>query len=125
MMLPWLLLHFIARKTTQSSTDADATKNRNYSVQWLLGSAVFAAILFAISTIPPFLDTNIPFSRASIVNIVLSGMPIEGDYDKTASKRLALTSLKLTPQPAQTTKKNVVIVVLESTRARSVSVYND
>ncbi len=125
MTLPWLLLHFTARKATKSSTDADATKNKNHSVQWLLGSAVFAAILVAIATIPPFLDTNVPFSRASIINIVLSGMPIEGDYDKSASKRLALTTLELTPQPAQTTKKNVVIVVLESTRARSVSVYND
>lgn len=125
MTLPWLLLSLTTRKPSQSSVTSSSPQSTTKSLRWLSAATIFAALLFITSAVPPFLETDVPFSRASLINIVLSGMPVAGEGDRIASNRLTLTELQLTATPGPKTKKNVAIIVLESTRARSTSVYND
>ncbi|RAL21758.1 sulfatase [Lujinxingia litoralis] len=99
---------------------ADAPRVRTLSAGATL---VLAMALGALALTPPMAEPYAPFARASILHLTTSALDLadESDIDIVARAPLHQASLKPTGADAP---RHVALIVLESTRARSLSVYN-
>lgn len=96
---------------------------------WKASLAVCLAAIFlcSLSTLPSATGASDTFSRDSLVNIAISEInkpdfEKQIDTDLVADNSPADTYLTETPQ---TNKRNVAVIYLESTRARSTTPYNE
>jgi lipoteichoic acid synthase len=86
-------------------------------------AACLAALLFfSLSLVPSATGAGNAFSRDAVANMIVSELVTPEIDAKLAAEDLP-THTRLVPTP-QTTKRNVVIIFLESTRARSTTPYN-
>ncbi|MGB3635581.1 MAG: sulfatase-like hydrolase/transferase, partial [Rubrobacteraceae bacterium] len=134
--LQWLLLASILMYVIAGP----AIVTRIVACQWLLplrtsGSAwraslavcIAAIVLGALSALPSATGASDTFSRDALANIALSELN-KPDFEKQIETDLVAgtppidASLTQTPE---TDKRNVVMVFLESTRARSTTPYNE
>jgi lipoteichoic acid synthase len=132
---PWLLAHFVGRRGASTTAGAAPLK-----ISWRAFSGLCAAAvaLFSLSILPGGVAAHASestahasesFSREAFVNAAVTGIdelaedqepPVDAD---SVRKELPLdTSLART---ARTEERNVVVVHLESVRARSVTPYNE
>jgi len=81
-----------------------------------------ALVLFSLSLLPSATGAGNAFSRDALANMILSELVTPEIEAKLAAKDLP-TDTRLAPTP-ETTKRNVVMIFLESTRARSTTPYN-
>ncbi|WP_230467838.1 LTA synthase family protein [Lujinxingia vulgaris] len=82
--------------------------------------------LIALACTPPLAEPYAPFARTSVVNLGMSALDLNADDDVVVEARpdLSKASLVQSPPPETGRPKHVALIVLESTRARSTSVYN-
>jgi lipoteichoic acid synthase len=86
-------------------------------------AACLAALLFfSLSLLPSATGAGNAFSRDAVANMIVNELVTPEINAKLAAEDLP-THTRLVPTP-QTTKRNVVIIFLESTRARSTTPYN-
>jgi lipoteichoic acid synthase len=86
-------------------------------------AACLAALLFfSLSLLPSATGAGNAFSRDAVANMIVNELVTPEINAKLAAEDLP-THTRLLPTP-QTTKRNVVIIFLESTRARSTTPYN-
>ncbi|WP_230469906.1 LTA synthase family protein [Lujinxingia vulgaris] len=94
----------------------------------LAAPAMFAsaAFLIALACTPPLAEPYAPFARASVVNLGLSALDLGSDEDVAIIERPDLTqaSLTLANSAKGDAPRHLAFIILESTRARSTSVYN-
>ncbi|RVU41466.1 LTA synthase family protein [Lujinxingia sediminis] len=95
---------------------------RPWSGAMLAGSVC----MLALACTPPLAEPYAPFARASVVNLGMSALDRGGDQDVTIVARpdLSKASLVASTETHGARPKHVALIVLESTRARSLSVYN-
>jgi lipoteichoic acid synthase len=93
---------------------------RPWTAPTIVGLA--ALILFSLSLLPSATGAGNAFSRDAIANMIVSELLTPEIDAKLAAEDLP-THTRLVPTP-QTTKRNVVLIFLESTRARSTTPYN-
>ncbi|QIN81033.1 sulfatase-like hydrolase/transferase (plasmid) [Rubrobacter marinus] len=127
---PWLLTRFVGRWRGWPATQEEAGTPR---ASWLgaVGSCLAAYAMFSFALLPGGpADARESFSRDAFINVVAEEME-ESTTEETATNP-EVTGLARAAKPApaaelvetaQTQKRNVVVVVLDSTRARSVTPY--
>jgi lipoteichoic acid synthase len=132
---PWLLTRVlirpVERRDWSSSTSLLAETNETTvlgSLAILLLAAGFGSLSLMVSAGPAGAGKS--FARDPIVNVVLTGVKEvsseeeEGSYAGAAEPAAPLTDTSLV-RTLQTEKRNVVLIHLESTRALSVTPYNE
>ncbi len=120
---PWLLARFLARRGSSRARE-DAASPRLLAA----GLCLVALGLAGFSLVPGAEDTNRSFSLSPPVNLLATGIGGPGEEELSAGEpegpvRSPLENVKLEETP-DTTRRNVVIISLESTRAKSVTPYN-
>ncbi|MGB3681446.1 MAG: sulfatase-like hydrolase/transferase, partial [Rubrobacteraceae bacterium] len=126
---PWLLARFAGRLRGWSA-GGDASQRRAWA-GLLPGTLLAAVALLFLSLLPGGpAGASANFARDAFVNVAMTELEDlvawnEGPYANVAAVRDELpTETSLAPTE-QTRKRNVVLVALESTRARSVTPYNE
>jgi lipoteichoic acid synthase len=122
---PWLLTRLIGRWRGWASAVAGTRK-----IPWLTSafSALAACVLISLSLLPAGgpAGASESFSRDAFVNTAVTGIEEAGDAPSPVDAGSVRESLpvdtRLSPT-ARTEKRNVVMVHLESVRARSVTAY--
>ncbi len=91
-----------------------------------LAACAAAVFLCSLAALPSATGASDNFSRDALVNIALSELN-QPDFQKIKTNLVAEDSLKDTSlaKTSGTDKRNVVLVFLESTRARSATPYNE
>ena len=84
--------------------------------------ALAALLLFSLSVVPSVTNAGNAFARDPLANMVVNEVATT-EVEATVSPESLPTDTSLSPTP-ETEKRNVVMVFLESTRARSVTPYN-
>jgi len=82
-----------------------------------------ALLLFCLSVVPSVTNAGNAFARDPLANMVVNEVA-STEVDATVSPDSLPTDTRLSPTP-DTEKRNVVVVFLESTRARSTTPYNE
>ncbi|MBA2665344.1 MAG: sulfatase-like hydrolase/transferase [Bradymonadaceae bacterium] len=118
LVVPWLLVWLWSRRTQAASAPPGRLTAR-------VGALVVGAALIVLAALPPITEPYVSFARTSFVNMTISMVEMAREYDRGEYGRQPLLDVQFRARRAEAKPKNVVIVVLESTRARSVSVYND
>ncbi len=115
--LPWLIAWVVAKFTTPRTV-------RSAMVPPLY--AALAVLGFGLSLTPPLAERSYVFARNATVNIGVSGIESFQEALATPNQEATTdtTNATLMPRATQSKKRNVVIILLESTRAKSVSLYN-
>ena len=88
-----------------------------------MAACLAALVLFSLSLLPSATGAGNAFSRDALANMIFGELVTPEIETKLAAKDLP-THTNLAPT-SETTKRNVVIVFLESTRARSTTPYNE
>jgi arylsulfatase A-like enzyme len=129
---PWVVSRFAVRLLS-GRMSLESRTGRGGSAAVGIGSlsvCVVAALLVSLSLVPGAVDADRSFSRDPFVNVFVTGInapsaeKLEGSPEQmpaVTERTLEDASLRETPA---TEKRNVVLVSLESTRARSVTPYN-
>jgi lipoteichoic acid synthase len=125
---PWLLVCAFHRRLPDANRGMYAVPARRLSWPALLGTGLVVYALFSFSSVPGGLASgaNESFARDAFLNVAVSEMEALAntpDVDAEAVRESLPDDTSLKPT-AKTEKKNVVMIVLESTRARSVTPYN-
>jgi lipoteichoic acid synthase len=118
---PWLVMRFVGRWRGWP------TGVRPLRISWLdfLAAFLVAYALLSFSLFSGASSAGASFSRDAFVNLMLTGFDNPTPSVNTASVREGLpTNTHLAPT-AQTKRRNVVVIHLESTRERSVTPYNE
>jgi lipoteichoic acid synthase len=115
---PWALLGV---KRKRGDTWEPVTIRRRTA----LGSYVFGLLLLLLAALPPFSEPYVSFARATAVNMTMSLAEMLGEYEIAEGGRMPLTGIYLEPRYEDPRKKHIAFIILESTRARSVTVYNE
>ncbi len=122
---PWLITRFTARWWSPRGH----TETPNISALAPLGIILIAVSLVGFSVpVSPGGEEGKAFARDAVVNVLASRV----DYDQMRSKIPSTTNVSALQPPTNTRlvptrhtqKKNIVLIHLESTRARSVTPYN-
>ena len=133
---PWLLTRAVERWGGQRSRSLAATPGgsfRGYPARWLapLGLWILALAFGFLSLLigpSPASAGDRSFARAPVVNLVITGVEeatAEENYlDVGPAAENSVTGASLV-ETSQTEKRNVVLIHLESTRAQSVTPYNE
>jgi lipoteichoic acid synthase len=87
-----------------------------------IAACLAALLFFSLSLLPSATGAGNAFSRDAVANMIVSELVTQEIDAKLAAEDLP-THTRLVPTP-QTTKRNVVMIFLESTRARSTTPYN-
>lgn len=120
---PWIVAWLFAVRG-QPTRDTGASVSRIASA----GLCLTAAGLLGFSLSPGAVDTNRSFSLSPPVNVMLTGFRAQGrelGIEKgDAAVESPVEHIKLR-ETSRTEKRNVVLISLESTRARSVTPYNE
>ncbi|MFB6350493.1 MAG: LTA synthase family protein, partial [Bradymonadaceae bacterium] len=115
---PWLAT-WLARKRADGEEDNTISGPRLGSV------AVSGLLLVVASTFPPFVAPDIAFARAPVVNVTTTMFQgwnrVETDSEPV---EYSAEDVKLAASGEGVDKKNVVVLIMESTRARAVTPYN-
>lgn len=115
-ILPWL---WIKRKIPADSTRPHPSKTRTI---FYLSAALL--LLFG-ATRPPLLEHHVAFARAASIHTFWSATYPTNDIEGNDTQRPSLMNIQLQAKTQQRTPKNIALIILESTRASSTSVYND
>lgn len=127
---PYLVSRFFSRRRRWQSTSSIPSWS---GVPWLsvLGVALVAYGLLFFSLLPSgSADTSKSFSRDAFVNVAMEAVE-EADPEETSAEAASDVVVKKPPEASATLlatsfeRRNVVIVHLESTRAESVTPYNE
>jgi phosphoglycerol transferase MdoB-like AlkP superfamily enzyme len=127
-LVPWLLARALDRRSGPPGPGRGTVRQRG-SLLGLLGAGLAAAglFLFSLPANPEATGASESFIRAPLVNMVSAEIEestyedrIEVNEEKIRENLPQDTSLAKTPR---TNKRNVVLIQLESTRARSVTPY--
>lgn len=115
---PWVVTWW-ARKGDEKAAEPAVSRPR-------LGSVVGSGLVLVVaSAFPPFVAPDISFARAPVVNVTATMFQgwnrVETESDPADYGAL---DAKFEPDDQGTTEKNVVVLILESTRARAVTPYN-
>ena len=87
----------------------------------IVGLAAF--LLFCLSAVPSLTNAGNAFARDPLANMVVNELA-SNEVEATVSPDSLPTDTRLSPTP-QTEKRNVALIFLESTRARSTTPYNE
>ena len=82
-----------------------------------------ALLLFCLSMVPSFTNAGNAFARDPLANMMVNELA-SNEVEATVSPDSLPTDTRLSPTP-QTEKRNVALIFLESTRARSTTPYNE
>ncbi len=125
-ILPWVLLFIWSNKQTVKEQNVSLIRPFIKSPQgWSAAAFALSILLIIGSGLPSFGEHHVAFSHASSINLAISAIVDADQNDVSESNRPSLSNIALAARPSQIGKRNVVIVMLESTRASSVSIYND
>lgn len=116
--MPWVI-------AWRRSRDASSTSSAPLRARIALPTAV---LLLAASALPPFISGGYASGRAATVTVAMTASQALRDSISAAEKvESHALDTHLVAQTERTEKhpRNLVFILLESTRARSVSVYND
>jgi lipoteichoic acid synthase len=89
----------------------------------LLAACLAALLLFSLSVVPSLTNAGNAFARDPVANMVVKEVA-SPEMEVTVSRDSLPTDTRLVPT-SDPQKRNVVIVFLESTRARSTTPYNE
>ncbi|MFU8807293.1 MAG: LTA synthase family protein, partial [Bradymonadaceae bacterium] len=115
--VPWALLG-LKRKT--AGDEPLTMRKRSALICYIVG-----LLLFLAAALPPIQEPYASFARTSAVNVTVSFAEMMGEFEVTEGGRMPLTNVRLEYGDEGVPSKNVAFIILESTRARSVSVYNE
>ncbi|HJQ30335.1 MAG TPA: LTA synthase family protein [Rubrobacter sp.] len=120
---PWLITRLVAGRRGRSGTFGSAATARLFA----LGACIVSLALIFLSLPVDAGGASKSFSRDAVVNVIMS----EVDHAKIRSMASKANATPIQPpvgthlqKTAQTEKKNVVLIHLESVRARSTTPYN-
>jgi lipoteichoic acid synthase len=99
------------------------TRNAGRPRMALLAACVAALVFFSLSLLPSATGAGNAFSRDALANMVVSELTAPQVEVKLATDSLPTDTEFARPQ--ETNRRNVVIVILESTRAESTTPYNE
>jgi len=99
------------------------TKDAQRPRKILLALGLAAVLLFSLSLVPTFTNTGNAFARDPVANMVMKEVA-SPELEAQVSPEELPTDTKLVPT-AETERRNVVVVFLESTRARSTTPYHE
>ncbi len=121
---PWTAVRLLARRRALPMRDGGTGVSRLAAA----GLCLAAAGLVGFSLSPGTADANRSFSLSPPVNVLLTGFGGQGTEEVSTGKSGAavespVEKVKL-QETSRTEKRNVVLISLESTRARSVTPYN-
>lgn len=114
---PAILTRLLAGTWRPSGTDGERPGRPALTVGGI------ALLLFCLSVVPSLTNAGNAFARDPVANMVVNEVA-STEVEATVSPESLPTDTRLSPTP-ETEKKNVVVVFLESTRARSTTAYND
>lgn len=122
---PWTAARLLARRRSLPAPGERPSVSRPVAA----GLCLMAAGLVGFSLFPATADANRSFSLSPPVNVLLTGFRGQGAEDLAVGKtgtavESPVEDVKLRETP-RTEKRNVVLISLESTRARSVTPYNE
>ena len=118
LILPWV----VYRRSDDGDTPCKIPRRR-HGLLWSSGLAVGCLIFAAL---PPLAEDYTAFGRATVVNMALSLQNIQwseniaDDLERTSTEHLELQDR----DPATDNRRNVAIIILESTRAESTTIHN-
>lgn len=121
--LPWGIRAYLLSKAPAPSEDQarPGASNGSRGLIWTGLVGVFC-VFFAL--LPPIHEDYVAFGRASLVNMVLSIQDVRG-VEMVDVVREPLHHLRLEEgYESQESPRNIAIIILESTRARSMTVYD-
>ena len=113
---PTLLTRLLAGTWRPSGKDAARTGRAPLTV------GLAALLLFCLSVVPSVTNAGNAFARDPLANMVVNEVATT-EVEATVSPESLPTDTRLSPTP-KTERRNVVMVVLESTRAQSTTPYN-
>lgn len=122
---PWISVKAMKPRTSEKTPVPPSQNPANKPAPWLFALGILATVSLASAATPALANANSAFSHSSFVNLVASALDTADEDEQTSLQRTSLKHVKLTPKPEQENPKNVVIVILESTRASSVTPYNE
>jgi phosphoglycerol transferase MdoB-like AlkP superfamily enzyme len=105
--------------TWESPVAGDARR----SVRGPLAVGLAALLFFSLSVVPSVTNAGNAFARDPLANMVVNEVA-NTEVEASVSPKSLPTNTSLSPTP-KTEKRNVVMIFLESTRARSTTPYND
>ena len=103
--------------------ESPPAEGRGRSDRTPLTVAVAALVLFCLSVVPSVTNAGNAFARDPLANMVVNEVATT-EVEATVPPESLPTDTRLSPTP-KTEKRNVVMVFLESTRARSTTPYNE
>ncbi len=130
---PWLVSRAVVRIASRRggrSGEPERTGRPVFRVG-ALASCAAALIMISLSVLPGAVGQDRSFSRSPFINVFVTGVnapdasELAGDSEelqKVSERTLEDASLRQTPE---TEKRNIVFISMESTRARSVTPYNE
>lgn len=123
---PWMVVRLFHRRLPDRRPDAASAGRLSWPA--LAGTVLVAYALFSFSSVPGGLASgaNESFARDALVNVAISEISAAAntpDVDEEAVRERLPDETSLKPTN-ETKKKNVVMIMMESTRARSTTPYN-
>jgi phosphoglycerol transferase MdoB-like AlkP superfamily enzyme len=100
-----------------------AAKSAGQPIKILLTMCLAALLLFSLSVVPSVTNAGNAFARDPVANMVVKEVA-SPEVEATVPRDALPTDTRLVPT-SDTEKRNVVVVFLESTRARSTTPYNE
>jgi phosphoglycerol transferase MdoB-like AlkP superfamily enzyme len=124
---PWLLTWLLARRA-HGGLEVSGSRARGSRLA-PLGLCLIAFGVGSLSLVPGAADANRALSLTPLVNVVVTGLSVPGAAEleveeASASSGASLSKVKLRAT-SETEKRNVVIILLESTPARSTTLYEE
>lgn len=91
----------------------------------LIGLALAAIVALGLALAPPLSERSYAFARNAFLNVAMSAAwSVSEVVGGDASAVTSTTQARLEPRSDESGSRNVVVILLESTRASAVSVYN-
>jgi arylsulfatase A-like enzyme len=109
LVAPWAARRLLARPAAAPAPPWPRSR-------WLL-----AASLLLLSLLPPFAEPSAPFAANAVLHIARSGLDRLGE-EQVAERTFSTLGLSLLPAAGK--PKNIVVIVLESTRAAATTLHN-
>jgi lipoteichoic acid synthase len=100
-----------------------AAKSAGQPRKILLATCLAVLLLFSLSVVPSVTNAGNAFARDPLANMVVKEVA-SPEVEATVPRDALPTDTRFVPT-SDTVKRNVVVVVLESTRARSTTPYNE
>lgn len=121
LVLPWAV-YFVWRKIMEPRLGERPIRQ---SLRRPAFAASAGMVCVALAAAPPIQERSYAFARNAFVNVVMSvGTAMSEAVANEAVSSVDTKNAHLEPRPDHAFRKNVVVILMESTRARSVSVYN-